>query len=220
MIKIEDGQLIFKSHHPVQALKDISFSVEKGEWITILGPSGSGKTTLLNVIGGTEQLTDGNVEVSGQDLKGLSNASIQEFRRNTIGYIYQDFRLFNQYSVLENVMMPQWPYLPKKELEQKAKGLLNQLQMKERLHHLPGELSGGEKQRVAIARALLNEPDILLCDEPTGNLDTENRLNIMNVLTQLYKKGMTILVVTHDLELVHYGTRELHMRDGLLKERK
>ena len=205
MIEISNGQLIFKSHHSVQALKDVSFSIEKGDWITILGPSGSGKTTLLNVIGGTEQLTEGNVEVSGQDLKNLSDASLQEFRRNTIGYIYQDFRLFNQYSVLENVMMPQWPYLPRKELEQKAKGLLDQLQMTHRLHHLPGELSGGEKQRVAIARALLNEPDILLCDEPTGNLDTENRTNIMEVLTQLYIQGMTILVVTHDLELVHYG---------------
>ncbi|MBP3041774.1 ABC transporter ATP-binding protein [Bacillaceae bacterium Marseille-Q3522] len=192
--------------------------IEKGEWINILGPSGSGKTTLLNVIGGMEHLSTGSIEVNEKNLSSLSESKLQLYRRTTIGYIFQDYRLFDQYTVLENVMLPQWPYEPRKTLAEKAKTVLAQIHMDHRLHALPGELSGGEKQRTAIARALLHEPQLLLCDEPTGNLDAENRENILQVLNELQQKGMTILLVTHDLEVAKWGTRKLFLRDGVLAE--
>ncbi|KQL52673.1 ABC transporter ATP-binding protein [Heyndrickxia shackletonii] len=216
MIKIENGQLIFQNQNPVHALKNINININKGDWISILGPSGSGKTSLLNVIGGIEKLSEGTIKVFGENISKIDS---QSYRRNTIGYIYQDFRLLNQFSVLENVMLPQLPYQKRKALEESAKEVLIQLEMGHRLHHLPGELSGGEQQRTAIARAILNRPSILLCDEPTGNLDSINRENIMGVLTNLNKLNITIILVTHDLEVAKYGDRILYMRDGVLQEK-
>lgn len=178
-----------------------------------------GKTTLLNVIGGMERSSSGEVEVVGIQLDKLSDDSLQDFRREKIGFIFQHYRLFDQFTVLENVMLPQWPYIPKKENEKRATAMLSQLHMTHRLHHLPGELSGGEKQRTAIARAMVHSPEILLCDEPTGNLDRENRDNVLSCLEGLHQGGMTILIVTHDEEIAKYGDRVLFLRDGILKER-
>ena len=218
LIKVQNAVLTYHQIQPVHALHNVSLSIEKGEWVSILGPSGSGKTTLLKVIGGMERLTSGNVEVNGRSLSNFSDNELQQYRREIIGFVFQQYRLFEQYSVLENVMIPQWPYQAKKLLQEKATILLKKVGMSERMHHLPGELSGGEKQRTAIARALLNEPPILLCDEPTGNLDAENRENIMYILKQLHEQGITILLVTHDMEVTKYGDRELYIRDGTLKE--
>ncbi|PLR81998.1 ABC transporter ATP-binding protein [Bacillus canaveralius] len=218
IISLKDIQVVYNSFHPVYALQDVSLSIEKGEWITILGPSGSGKTILLNVIGGMERSSMGEVEVAGMLLNGLSDDALQDFRRNKIGFIFQHYRLLDQYTVVENVMLPQWPYLPKKEIERRATEILSQLHMSHRLEHLPGELSGGEKQRTAIARAMVHNPEIL-CDEPTGNLDGENRDNILTCLEDLHYNGMTILIVTHDEEVAKYGDRSLFLRDGILKER-
>ena len=134
---------------------------QRGDWISVLGPSGSGKTTLLNVIGGMESPSRGIVTVNGQKLTNISDQDLQTFRRETIGFVFQHYRLFDQYTVLENVMLPQWPYQPRKQIEQKAEKILRQLQMEKRLNHFPDQLSGGEKQRTAIARALLNDPELL-----------------------------------------------------------
>lgn len=217
-IELKNANKAFGNSYLIQALNNVSFSVAKGEWLTIMGPSGSGKTTLLNVIGGMERLDDGIVKIGDRLLSSLSDNELQQFRRKTIGFIFQHYQLFDQYTVLENVMIPQWPYKPFATIEEQAKKILSQLHMGKRIDHLPGELSGGEKQRTAIARALMNEPDILLCDEPTGNLDEENRENIMGLLKELHINGMTIILVTHDAELVKYGDRHFQLRDGVLRE--
>ena len=206
------------SNSTVHALNGISLEVKKGEWLNILGPSGSGKTTLLNVIGGMIKPTEGEIQIEGDLLTDFSSNQLQEYRRNRIGYIFQDYRLFDQYTVLENVMIPQWPYMDKKELEKKSVKVLEKLQMNHRLHSLPNELSGGEKQRTAIARALLHGPSILLCDEPTGNLDEENRNNILTILHTLHQEGMTIILVNHDLEVATWGDRKIYIRDGRIQE--
>jgi len=219
-IKMENVFVTFNRHSnsTVHALNGISLEVKKGEWLNILGPSGSGKTTLLNVIGGMIKPTEGEIQIEGDLLNDFSSNQLQEYRRNRIGYIFQDYRLFDQYTVLENVMIPQWPYMDKKELEKKSVKVLEKLQMNHRLHSLPNELSGGEKQRTAIARALLHGPSILLCDEPTGNLDEENRNNILTILHTLHQEGMTIILVTHDLEVATWGDRKIYIRDGRIQE--
>lgn len=217
-IQVDSATVTFDGVQPLEALKDVSISIEKGEWVNIFGPSGSGKTTFLNVISGSIPLASGMVKVDGQNLSELKGTKLQEYRRNFIGYIFQDFRLFDQFTVLENVMLPQMPYKPKKEIEERAKTILDDLNLLHRQNALPSELSGGEKQRTAIARAILNNPKILLCDEPTGNLDTENRDNIMQIFKKINNAGVTILLVTHDYELVKWGTKQLVIRDGRLMD--
>lgn len=217
-IELKNATVIFQSMEPVYALQNVTLSVEKGEWISILGPSGSGKTTLLNVIAGLLPLTSGSIQVDGDDLSEYGQDELQEYRREKIGFIFQDYRLFDQFTVLENTMLPQWPYQPKKLIREKSEAVLERLGMGHRLHALPQELSGGEKQRAAIARAILHDPQILLCDEPTGNLDEGNRRNILQILKGLNDNGMTILFVTHDQEAAAYGSRTLTIRDGKLRE--
>lgn len=217
MIHLQEATVQFPGVIPVKALTNIDLQVDRGDWISVLGPSGSGKTTLLNIIGGMEQLSHGSATVNGKELSQITGQELQVFRRETIGFVFQHYRLFDQYTVLENVMLPQWPYQPRKRIEKKAKDLLEQLQMGHRLNHVPNQLSGGEKQRTAIARALLNDPELLLCDEPTGNLDANNRENIMQLLQQLHlDRDMTIILVTHDDQVATYGNRTLELRDGQL----
>lgn len=213
-INIHKANVQFENRNPINILEDFNFQMEKGEWVNILGPSGSGKTTLLNVIGGYISLTGGEIKVNGKILSDLSSNDLQIFRRQSIGYIFQDFRLFDQYTVLENVMLPLWPYENKNSLRDKAIKLLAKLNMGHRLDALPNNLSGGEKQRTAIARALINNPDILLCDEPTGNLDEQNRDNILHILKELNNSGITIVLVTHDVEVAEWGHRKLYLRKG------
>lgn len=217
-INLKNGSVVYQTHESVVALDNVTLSVEKGKWINILGPSGSGKTTLLNVVGGLLSLSSGTLEVDGEDISQLKGDDLQSYRREKIGYVFQDYRLFDQFTVLENVILPQLPYEPRKKIEEKAKTLLEQLQMSHRINALPRELSGGEKQRTAIARALLHEPSILLCDEPTGNLDAENRERILQILKDLHDQGMTILLVTHDVEVTKWGDEILYIRDGRIQE--
>ncbi len=217
-IHLKNGSIVYQTHESVVALDNVTLSVEKGKWINILGPSGSGKTTLLNVVGGLLSLSSGTLEVDGEDISQLKGDDLQSYRREKIGYVFQDYRLFDQFTVLENVILPQLPYEPRKKIEEKAKTLLEQLQMSHRINALPRELSGGEKQRTAIARALLHEPSILLCDEPTGNLDAENRERILQILKDLHEQGMTILLVTHDMEVTKWGDEILYIRDGRIQE--
>ncbi|WP_217586932.1 ABC transporter ATP-binding protein [Lentibacillus saliphilus] len=217
-INVEGASVIFGDNQPIQALKDVSLQVAPGEWVNILGPSGSGKTTLLNVIGGLEQLYSGSIKVDGKDIHQQTIADKQNYKRTSTGYIFQDYRLFDQFTVLENVMLPQWPYEDRKKIEKRSEELLEQLQMSHRKDALPEQLSGGEKQRTAIARALLGNPSILLCDEPTGNLDEANRETILHILFNLQSNnGMTIILVTHDPEVAKWGDRNMYIRDGCLQ---
>lgn len=216
-IKLNNVSVSFEAPVRVIALNDISISINKGDWLTVLGPSGSGKTTLLNIIGGLETITSGEVAIEGVLLNELSKKSLQSFRRNTVGYIFQDYRLFEQFSVIENIMLPQLPYRPRKELEIRAEETLEMVKMTHRRNHLPSTLSGGEKQRTAIARAILHKPDILLCDEPTGNLDEVNRENILNLLSSLHNEGMTIIIVTHDPYVAKAGGSQVYLRNGIIQ---
>jgi putative ABC transport system ATP-binding protein len=217
-IRLHNVVVAFGQENSIKALDNVSLIINQGEWMNILGPSGSGKTTLLNVIGGYQKIQNGKVEVDGKDLSQLQEEEIQTYRRNMISFIFQDYKLFDQFSVLENVMIPLLPYEKKEKIEQKAKEILEKLNMTKRMHAFPHQLSGGEKQRTAIARALLCDPKILLCDEPTGNLDSENRDHVMEILKQLHQLGMTILLVTHDTEVAKWGDRKVYIRDGKLKE--
>lgn len=202
------------SHEKIEALKNISLTIHKGEWITILGPSGSGKSTLLNCIGGMELPSHGDVEIDGESTTNMTSEQLQSLRRHKIGFIFQDFRLLPQYNVLDNVCLPLLPYEKKAILLKQAKQRIEEVNLTHRLNHLPKALSGGEKQRVAIARALMNDPDILICDEPTGNLDEVNRDRVLQVISELHNKGHTILIATHDLNVAKRGEGSIHLRNG------
>ena len=206
------------SSDTVVALNKVSLSIQNGEWVSILGPSGSGKSTLLNCIGGMELPSHGNVEIDGQSTSNMTNEQLQALRRHQIGYIFQDFRILPQYNVLDNVCLPLLPYEKRATVLTRAKQRIEDVDLIHRLNHLPEELSGGEKQRVAIARALMNDPDILICDEPTGNLDEKNRDRILQTIAQLHNKGHTIVIATHDPDVAKEGERSIYLRDGQVEQ--
>lgn len=200
----------------IHVLKEITCTIQSGEWLTITGPSGSGKTTLLRCLSGIEVVDNGMIKVSDMIYNEVSDEKRRKFRRDYIGYIFQDFQLFDQFDVLTNVVIPQIPDKDRKSLEAYGKKRLASVGLSERIHHMTDQLSGGEKQRVAIARALMNNPQIILCDEPTGSLDIDNRNHIINILQQIHQKGVTIIFVTHDNELASIGDTHYELRDGLL----
>lgn len=204
----------------IHVLKDVSCTIDTGEWLTITGPSGSGKTTLLRCLSAIELVDEGNVTVGDLKLKTISEDERRRFRRENVGYIFQDFQLFDQFDALTNVMIPQLPDHKREKIEQRAKHLLELVGLSDRFYHMPTQLSGGEKQRVAIARALMNEPAILLCDEPTGSLDIENRDQIIHALQEIHSQGVTIILVTHDSELGEYGDTMYELRAGCLSQKK
>jgi len=200
----------------VEALRGVSFSVRAGEFIAIAGPSGCGKSTLLQLLGALDHPDAGEVRFRGQPLRSLRDAGA--FRARHIGFIFQSFHLLPTLTALENVQMPMFemPW-PAAERRRRAAALLQDVGMEHRLHHLPQKLSGGERQRVAVARSLANEPDVLLADEPTGNLDSANSARIMELLTGLHtQRGMTLIVVTHDADIAACAARTIRMRDGLI----
>jgi putative ABC transport system ATP-binding protein len=197
----------------VTALNHISFSVERGEFISIMGPSGSGKSTLLNLMGCLDTPTSGSIFMSGIGVSAMNDMELTSLRRDRIGFIFQYFNLFPLLNVIENVSFPQM--LRSGINEERARELLRAVQLDERFHmHTPMELSGGQQQRVAVARALINNPDILLCDEPTGNLDSKTGASIMELMTELNKKGATIIIVTHDSTVAKYTNRTIRIVDG------
>ena len=199
----------------VHAVNDVSLSINKGEFVAILGHSGSGKTTLLNIIGCLDHPTSGDVEVNGIKISSSPEKELTILRKKTIGFVFQQFFLIPTLTVLQNVQLP--ALFASKADEGKAKELLTMVGLEKRLSHLPGQLSGGEMQRVAIARSLINDPPVLLADEPTGNLDSRNADNIMNLLSELNDKGITIVIVTHNHDLVKNCSRHVFMEDGKLK---
>lgn len=204
----------------VHALRNISFVVPQGQFTTIMGPSGSGKSTLLYVLGGLDKADDGMIEVAGKRLDVMRSDDLAEFRRHTIGFIFQAFHLVPTMTALENVALPGvFAGISKLDREERAYALLEKLGMSERIDHRPNQLSGGQQQRVAIARALFNDPPIIMGDEPTGALDSKTGEIVMTMLRQLCdKQGKTIIVVTHDQHVANYSDRTIQLRDGEIIE--
>lgn len=199
----------------LKAVDHFNLEIETGEWVSIMGPSGSGKTTLLNMIGLMDRPSSGSILINGKDTSKLSEKEMTIFRRQTVGLIFQQFHLVPHLTALENIMLAQ--YFHSIVDERQAVDLMTRIGLKDRLHHLPSQLSGGEQQRVCIARALINEPKLLLADEPTGNLDEENEREIIRLLVQLHQQdGLTILMVTHDLSVGRMATRQIEMSHGRL----
>ncbi len=203
---------VTKEYDGIKALDRVSLEILNGEWVAVMGPSGSGKSTLLNIIGGLDRPSSGIVRVTGTDLAALSPAELTRFRRETVGLIFQQFHLIPYLTALENVMLAQ--YFHSIEDEEEAKEALERVGLGDRLYHLPFQLSGGEQQRVCIARALINEPRIILADEPTGNLDAENEQVIMAIFKQLHRDGHTIVMVTHDPHIGELADRRIELEHG------
>jgi ABC-type lipoprotein export system ATPase subunit len=202
----------------IQALRGISFAVDRGEFVGIVGPSGSGKSTLLQIIGGLDRPTSGEILVGGDSLNKHPN--LAGFRSRCVGFVFQSFHLLPTLSALENVQIPMFEMdWPARERRIRAQDLLNRVGLSDRLHQLPGKLSGGERQRVAIARSLANDPALLLADEPTGNLDSETAGVIIDLLKTIHQeRGMTCLVVTHDAAVASMTARQVRLLDGHLVE--
>jgi len=199
----------------VPAVRGIDFCTNKGDYIAITGPSGSGKSTLLNLIGCLDTPTAGRIMLSGVDIELLSENDLARVRRKTIGFVFQTFNLIPALSAKENVALPmRFDGFPKSAAHQKAEALLEMVGLGHRVEHKPTELSGGERQRVAIARALINDPQMILADEPTGNLDTKSGQMVIDLLEGLNKNGMTLIVITHDAGIADKARKKLHIVDG------
>ena len=214
MIEVKN---IRRSFGTLEVLKSVNLKVEKGEVVSIVGASGAGKTTLLQIIGTLDKVTSGSLFISGKNISDLSRKALANFRNQHIGFVFQFHRLLPEFSAIENVMMPAWiGGMGDSEAKARATELLNDLGLSDRHAHLPSELSGGEQQRVAVARALMNTPDVLLADEPSGNLDSENAAKLHDLFFELRDKlGLTIIIVTHNEELAVRADRILRMSDGV-----
>jgi len=206
---------------PIEALRGVDLRVEKGDFLAILGPSGSGKSTLLNMIGALDKPTDGQVFIEGVDISTLDDNGLADLRQK-IGFVFQFFNLIPRLTARGNVELPMAiPGLDKKKRRKRAEELLETVGLKERVNHKPAELSGGERQRVAIARALANNPNFLLMDEPTGNIDSETSKEIMELVIRLNKeKGVTTIVITHDQSIASQAKRKVQMLDGSIIQEK
>lgn len=216
MIKLEDiSKEYYMTKVKVEALRGINLEINRGEFVSIMGPSGSGKSTLLNIVGVLDQPTSGAYYLEGVDITQLRDKELAQIRNRHFGFIFQSYNLFPELTALENVMVPMmYARLPKRERIERAKQLLAQVEMDHRFDHFPNQLSGGEQQRVAIARALANNPTLILADEPTGNLATEQSMEIMELLTQLNERGTTVVMVTHDPLISSFGKRLVKLQDG------
>ncbi|MFH1220605.1 MAG: ABC transporter ATP-binding protein [Candidatus Eisenbacteria bacterium] len=199
----------------VHALRGLDLEVEKGEFMSIVGPSGSGKSTLMNLIGCLDRPSEGEYYLDGEKVSELNDDELAHIRNKKIGFVFQTFNLLPRTNCLHNVELPLlYSNVPRKEREKRALDMLTRVGLGERVHHNPNELSGGERQRVAIARALVNDPAIVLADEPTGNLDSRTGTEIMALFTQLNKEGKTIVLVTHERYIADYSNRIITLRDG------
>lgn len=199
----------------IHALDGIDLHVAQGEFIAIMGPSGSGKSTLLNVLGGLDRPDSGHYRLAQDEISALDDDAASDVRNRRIGFVFQSFHLLPRLTVLENVLLPQrYARDPDPGASDRARALLERIGLGKRLDHLPGQLSGGQLQRAAIARALLNEPDLLLADEPTGNLDSNSATDVMALLRELHAGGQTLVLVTHDPAIAASAQRTIHLRDG------
>jgi len=215
-------KIYLRGSEEIPAVNDVSMQINQGDFISIIGPSGSGKTTLINLLGFLDNPTSGELYLGGRSIfnhsKPLSERKLTKIRRETFGYIFQNFYLIPTLTVMENVVLP-LTFYRKPGTENEAVKLLQLLGMEHRKNHLPGQISGGEMQRVAIARAMVNMPEILLADEPTGNLDTKRSAEIVQVLQELNRKvGLTIIMVTHNQDLARHADRMFEMKDGQIRQ--
>jgi putative ABC transport system ATP-binding protein len=213
---IEVRNLTKKYGAEVPALSRVTFAVEKGEWVAIMGPSGSGKSTLLNILGCLDSPTEGQAVVDGQDLAKLSAGELARFRAEKVGFVFQQYHLVPYLTAIENIMLAQ--YFHSLAEEKEAAEALRRVGLADRLQHLPSQLSGGEQQRVCVARALINQPNLILADEPTGNLDEVNEAIVMGLVADLHREGHTILMVTHDPEIGRMAERRVELHHGRLTE--
>lgn len=220
MIELRQVTKVYrKGRIEIKAVDGVDLTIKDGELAVLVGVSGSGKTTLLNLIGGLDVPTSGSVIVDGTDISKMDDRQLALYRRQKIGFVFQFFYLIPTLTVLENVMLPLVPLpMSTKEKQERALRLIEEVGLSERVHHLPSELSGGEQQRVAIARALINDPQILLADEPTSDLDTETGNQIIELLRKFHARGKTLIIATHDERLTQIAPHIVRMRDGRIVE--
>ncbi|MEA5084843.1 MAG: ABC transporter ATP-binding protein [Lachnospiraceae bacterium] len=223
IIKISELNKIYDTGEiQVHALKDINISIEEGEYVAIMGKSGSGKSTLMNILGCLDKPSSGIYELDGINIADQSERQLSYVRNKKIGFVFQSFNLIPRTSAIKNVELPMiYGKISSKERHQRAKELLEKVDLGDRLEHMPNEISGGQKQRIAIARALANKPAILLADEPTGNLDSKSSVEIMNLFTELNNEGVTVIVVTHEDDIAEFTKRVITFKDGcVIEDRK
>jgi putative ABC transport system ATP-binding protein len=203
----------------IHALRGVSIRIERGEYVAIMGPSGSGKSTLMNLIGCLDTPSKGSYLLNGKQVSQMDDNELARIRNEEIGFVFQTFNLLPRATALRNVELPLvYAGVPAKEREQRARAALDKVELTSRVTHRPNELSGGQRQRVAIARALVNNPSILLADEPTGNLDSKTGVEIMGLFERLHKAGNTIVLVTHEADVAAYAYRAIHIRDGQVEQ--
>ena len=211
----------FMGKNELPVLKGISLDINKNEYVALMGPSGSGKSTLMNIIGCLDTPTAGKYILSGHDVSGMADEALAEVRNKEIGFVFQQFNLLPRLTALENVALPLiYAGMGKKQRSEKAMSVLEKVNLTDRSHHKPNELSGGQCQRVAIARALVNDPSLILADEPTGNLDSTTSYEIMEIFDKIYKGGNTIVLVTHESDIANHARRVVRLRDGIIESDK
>lgn len=222
MIQIKNLSKIFRTEEvETKALSEVSITINQGEFVTIMGASGSGKSTLLNIIGLLDGATSGSYQLLNQEMLSLSETEKSKIRKQNIGFIFQNFNLIDELSVFDNIELPMiYNNIPSSERKKKVETIAERLGISHRLKHYPQQLSGGQQQRVAVARALINDPKIILADEPTGNLDSKNGNEVMELLTDLHAQGSTILMVTHSDYDASFSQKTIFMKDGMILSEK
>lgn len=220
LIQIRDiGRKYVIGAETIHALKSVTLQIEKGEFVALMGPSGSGKSTLMNLLGCLDTPTRGEYVLNGVNVSEMTDDELAEIRNKEIGFVFQTFNLLPRSTSLDNVALPLiYAGFSKRQREEKAQAVLESVGLGNRVDHKPNELSGGQRQRVAVARALINDPSIILADEPTGNLDTKTSVEIMGLLEEIHSKGNTIILVTHEEDIAQHAHRIVRMRDGLVED--
>ncbi len=220
IIRLEDVWKIYPMGEvTVEALRGVSLKIYNGEFVAITGASGSGKSTMMNLVGCLDMPTKGKIYLDEKDISSLRESSLAEIRGKKVGFVFQQFNLIPTLTALENVMLPmEFQNMHSSKIKERAKKIMEQVGLKDRMYHRPTELSGGQSQRVALARSLANNPEVILADEPTGNLDSKTGQYIMNLLCDLHdKEGKTVIIVTHDVYLVNYAKRVIKLKDGQIE---
>jgi len=219
VIRIKGIKKIYKvGNQEVRALNGVDIQINKNEYVAIMGPSGSGKSTMMNILGCLDSPSEGEYILNGTDVSKMDDNELAVIRNKEIGFIFQSFNLLPRYTALDNVALPLiYSGESREKREERAKVALENVDLKDRMHHKPNELSGGQRQRVAVARALVNNPSIILADEPTGNLDTKTSIDIMKLFEEIHEQGNTVILVTHEEDIAKHAKRIIRLRDGIIE---